>query len=217
MTRTIFPMAVADMSAFARSLRQQIVALDHKPSHLEILNLLSRAGGFRNYQHFRAEAKAADPVGTPEPVADRLLPLPDTHPDIQPDEKRVMHTLRVFDRAGQITRWPGKRSQQQLCLWYLWSKIPRGRSFSEREIGEFLSALHLFGDPALLRRDLFDLGLVTRNRDGSNYRRVERRPPPELGLLTRQIGTEPQRAPGVGPAQGNSRRQAAATIAGNPA
>ncbi|AYD00831.1 DUF2087 domain-containing protein [Neorhizobium sp. NCHU2750] len=221
MTRTIFPMAVADMSAFARSLRQQIATLDHKPSHLEMLNLLSRAGGFRNYQHFRAEAEATGPVGTPEAVADRLPPLPDMpadmQPDMQPDEKRVMHTLRVFDRAGRITRWPGKRSQQQLCMWYLWSKIPRGRSFSEREIGDFLNTLHLFGDPALLRRDLFDLGLVTRNRDGSNYRRVERRPPPELGLLTRRIGTEPQRAPGVGTARVSGRRQTAVIVTGNPA
>jgi hypothetical protein len=38
-----------------------------------------------------------------------------------------------------------------------------------------------------LRRDLFDLGLVTRKRDGSDYRRVERKPPPELRLLLSKI------------------------------
>jgi hypothetical protein len=98
-----------------------------------------------------------------------------------------MRTLRVFDRSGRIVRWPGKRSQQEICLWFLWSKIPPQRSFSEREISEFLNGLHLFEDPALLRRDLFDLGLVTRKRDGSDYRRVERKPPPELGLLLRRV------------------------------
>jgi hypothetical protein len=187
MPRTIFPMAVSDMSAFAKSLRDQIDRLDHKPSHVEMLNLLSRAAGFRNYQHFRAEADSADPVGVPHVSSE---------PEPQADERRVMHTLRVFDRDGRITRWPGKRAQQQLCLWYLWSKIPRGKTFSEREIGTFLTGLHLFEDAALLRRDLFDLGLVTRKRDGSDYRRIEKKPPPELGLLLRKLATPPVKATG---------------------
>jgi hypothetical protein len=172
-------MAVSDMSAFAKSLRCEIDRLDHKPSHLEMLNLLSRAAGFRNYQHFRATSKTSDLVESSDILAE---------PGAQPDEARVMRTLRVFDAEGRIVRWPSKRSQQELCLWYLWSKIPRGRVFGEREIGEFLNRLHRFEDPALLRRDLFDLGLVSRNRDGSDYRRIERKPPPELILLSRRIG-----------------------------
>lgn len=179
MPRSIFPMAIADISAFAKSMREQIDRLDHKPGHLEMLNLLSRAAGFTNYQHFRSAAKTTsvienwNVVGEPEPVA---------------DEKRVLHTLRVFDREGRITRWPGKRSQQELCLWYIWSKIPRAKTFTEREISEFLNTLHLFGDAALLRRDLVDLALMQRKRDGSDYRRIEKKPPPELRLLTLRIG-----------------------------
>lgn len=186
MPRTIFPMAVSDMSAFAKSLRDQIDRLDHKPTHVEMLNLLSRAAGFRNYQHFRATADSADPVEMIHTTAE---------PEPQANERRVMHTLRVFDRDGRIIRWPGKRSQQELCLWFLWSKIPGGRMFSEREISESLNELHLFEDAALLRRDLFDLGLVTRNRDGSDYRRIEKKPPPELGLLLRKVATLPVKIP----------------------
>jgi hypothetical protein len=185
MPRTIFPIAVSDISAFAKSLRDQIDRLDHKPSHVEMLNLLSRSAGFRNYQHFRATAPPAAPISSFDPVAE---------PERQPDERRVMHTLRVFDRDGNITRWPGKRSQQQLCLWCLWSKIPRGQSFTERQISAFLDTLHLFGDAALLRRDLFDLGLVTRNRDGSDYRRVERKPPPEMRSLLSRLGQQARKA-----------------------
>lgn len=187
MPRTIFPMAVSDMSAFAKSLRDQLEKLDHKPSHVEMLNLLSRAAGFRNYQHFRATTESADPADIAH-VATEAEP--------QPDERRVMHTLRVFDREGCITRWPGKRAQQQLCLWYLWSKIPRAKIFSEREISAFLNGLHLFEDAALLRRDLFDLGLVTRKRDGSDYRRIEKKPPPELGLLLRKLEFSPVKTAG---------------------
>ena len=202
MPRTIFPMAVSDVSAFAKSLRDQIDRLEHKPSHVEMLNLLSRAAGFRNYQHFRATADSNEPV--------EIFHVPDK-PEPQADERRVMHTLRVFDRERRITRWPGKRAQQQLCLWYLWSKIPRGKSFSEREISTFLNGLHLFEDAALLRRDLFDFGLVTRKRDGSDYRRVERKPPPELGLLLRRVGNSAVKAPT------RNRQAAGLPLTANPA
>ena len=185
MTRTIFPMEVADISAFARSLREQIGKLDHKPSHVEMLNLLSRAGGYRNFQHFRSTIKTAETL--------REWRLESEAPPAA-DEARVKKTLRVFDTDGRILRWPGRRSQQELCLWFLWSKIPSGRRFSEREIGAFLHALHLFGDPALLRRDLVDLGLMRRNRDGSDYRRVEREPPPELQLLLQLLEEDRRKA-----------------------
>lgn len=179
MSRSIFSMEIADISAFAKSVREQIGKLDHAPSHVETLNLLSRAAGFRNYQHFRSVSKTADVLETWNVAAEPQ--------EAGPDEARVLKTLRVFDRTGQIVRWPTKRSQQELCLWFLWSKIPRGRTFSEREISEFLNGLHLFGDAALLRRDLFDLGLVQRKRDGSDYRRIEKKPPPELRFLLQRL------------------------------
>ncbi len=179
MPRSIFPMAIADLSAFAKSIRNEIDKLDHKPSHLEMLNLLSRAAGYRNYQHFRAAGKTEEVLQNWNVAAE---------PEPMPDEKRVLHTLRVFDRDGKLIRWPGKRSQQELCLWFLWSKIPRGRSFTEREISEFLNGLHHFGDAALLRRDMVDLALMQRKRDGSDYRRIEKKPPPELKLLLSRIG-----------------------------
>jgi Uncharacterized protein conserved in bacteria len=190
MPRSILPIEIADLSVFAKQLRAQITALDHAPSHLEMLNLLAKAGGYRNYQHLRAEqsASATPTPETTEPVVAQSAPVP------VPDETRVMRTLRVFDSDGRIVRWPGKRSQQELCLWFLWSKIPANRSFTEREIGEFLNTLHLFGDAALLRRDLFDLGLVQRKRDGSDYRRVERKPPAELSLLLSRLGAVKARA-----------------------
>ncbi|MCC2609744.1 DUF2087 domain-containing protein [Neorhizobium petrolearium] len=178
MSRSIFPMEIADLSAFAKSVREQIGRLDHKPSHVETLNLLSRAAGFRNYQHFRSVSKTSDVLDSWNIAA---------APEPGPDEARVLKTIRVFDAQGRIVRWPGKRSQQELCLWFLWSKIPRGRTFTEREISEFLNTLHLFGDAALLRRDLFDLGLVTRKRDGSDYRRIEKKPVPELKLLLQRV------------------------------
>ena len=57
---------------------------------------------------------------------------------------------------------------------------------TEKQVNAQLEATHLFGDHALLRRELVDGGWLTRKRDGSDYRRIEREPPPEaLALLQR--------------------------------
>ncbi len=49
---------VADISALARSLRDGLGKLERMPGHVELLNLLARAAGFRNFQHYRADAAA---------------------------------------------------------------------------------------------------------------------------------------------------------------
>ena len=185
MTRSIFPMEIADLSAFAKSLRKQIESLADKPSHVDMLNLLTRAAGYRNYQHFRSVAHSA------EVLKDWSLKL---DPQPLPDEDRVLKASRHFDGNGRLIRWPGRRGLQELCLWFLWSKLPSNTELTEREISDLLSRLHLFGDAALLRRELFDFGLVHRTRDGRQYLRIEKKPPAELGLLLRRIEAEAETA-----------------------
>ncbi|MCZ7853162.1 DUF2087 domain-containing protein [Agrobacterium salinitolerans] len=177
MPRSILSIDIADLSTFAKSVREQIGRLDRKPSHVEMLNLLSRAAGFRNFQHLRASRNPSAESGQSRP---EMLSAA--------NEGRVLKTVRVFDAAGRMMQWPARRSHQELCLWYLWAKIPAGQSFSEREFNSFLDSLHLFGDAAMLRRDMVGLRLIRRNRDGSDYRRVEQKPPLELPLLLRTLG-----------------------------
>lgn len=173
MSRTAFPLEVADLSAFAKSVRQQLDTLGHVPGHVEMLNLLCRAAGYRNYQHFRAGAAADEP--------------PDQLP--RPDLDRVEKVSRHFDADGIMLRWPSKASHAELCLWVLWSRLPAGAVFTEREISEMLAAWHSFGDHALLRRGMADARLVSRTVDGREYRRIEQRPPADLGALLKRIGT----------------------------
>ena len=54
MPRTFLPFAVDDISALARSLRDQLAARTEPPGHVEMLNMLARAAGDRNFQQFRA-------------------------------------------------------------------------------------------------------------------------------------------------------------------
>jgi len=168
MPRTSLPFAVADLSALTRSLRSQLSELGRTPGHLELLNMLARAAGFGNYQHFRAKMDARSRLSRSK----QSMPKAET--------ERIEKTARQFDAAGRLLRWPGKSAIAELCLWVLWSRIPKGEVFDERQISALLDRWHVFRDHALLRRALYDFKLVDRTVDGREYRRLEAEPPKEL-------------------------------------
>jgi hypothetical protein len=175
MSRTALPFHADDISAVARHLRQALAEREAPPSHVELLNILSRAAGYRNFQHFRADgvakARLAEEPPAPEPV----------------DHVRVLRLARQFDAHGRLMRWPTRRAQQEPCIWVLWSRLPPNRTLREQEINELLNDEHTFGDYALLRRELCNLALLWRPADGSAYRRVERKPPIEVRTLIRHL------------------------------
>ncbi len=135
--------------------------------------MLARATGHRNFQHFRARGGH--------------LPPEDPSPHVPTDPVSVLRAARYFDPQGRLRTWPARRSIQDLCLWVLWSKIPARRSFDERQVSTLLTALHLFGDPAILRRTMCHIGLMTRSHDGRDYRRIERAPSPDGAALIRHL------------------------------
>jgi hypothetical protein len=174
MSRQELPFVTSDISALARSLRRQLAATGQMPGHVELLNMLVRATGHRNFQHFRAAASARERLSQTEEVA-------------QVDHLLVERTARHFDAEGRLIRWPAKPSQAELCLWVLWAGIPADRDFTERDVNEWLNSRHLFGDYALLRRALCSFGLVYRTNDGRVYRRIERQPPADALALIRHV------------------------------
>ncbi|MER2607324.1 MAG: DUF2087 domain-containing protein [Siculibacillus sp.] len=176
MSRTPVPFAVEDLSAFARALAGQLADHDGRPGHVELLNMLARAGNFRNYQHFRAQAEALDRLATP------AAPVPPI------DTIRLARIARYFDAEGRLIRWPGKASHRPDCLWVMWSRLPARAVMHEREVNRRLTDEHLFADHALLRRELVDGGLMWRTDDGREYRRLEKSPPPEALALIRLLG-----------------------------
>ena len=179
MSRELFPFCVDDIAALAKSLRGCLAErAGAAPGHVEMLNILAKAAGWHNFQHYRANVLAREQLSQPRP-----LPQPQTPVDFV----RLRRLLRHFDASGRLIRWPAKHSEQQPCLWLLWSRLPGRQVMNEREVGERLQACHSFGDVALLRRRLCDAGLMTRTPDCREYRRVEGRPSP-LGLaLIRQL------------------------------
>ena len=187
MSRTPLPYGVDDVSALARALAGELSthaeAHAAPPGHQELLNMLARAAEYRNWQHFKAQSEAlAD-------LAARVAPTP---PPV--DLKRLAKIAGYFDDRGRLTRWPGKANHRVDCLWAMWSRLPARTSMHEREVNERLGAEHLFGDHALLRRELVDGGWMRRTQDGRDYRRLERSPPPEAEQLIRLLGERARRA-----------------------
>lgn len=175
MSRQTIPLVADDLSRFTRALAQQLGGAPAPLGHLSLMNMLARAAGFRNVQHLRAAHLARSRLDA--------LPRPETI-----DHRVVERALFQFDAAGRLARWPSRRPVQELCLWALWARLPAARTLDERAVSVLLRREHLFEDPAILRRSLAGMGLVERSRDGSAYRRQERRPPAEARELIRILG-----------------------------
>ena len=104
MTKSVFPFYASDISELARSLHSQLASCDHTPGHVELLNMLARGVGSRNFQHFRAKMVAEK----------RLMRPAETQAAI--DYVELQRLSRYFDANGRWIRWPTKFSHRDPCL-----------------------------------------------------------------------------------------------------
>ena len=145
MTREALPFTVPDLSQFARtlgrSLKERHSIKPEPPGHVELLNLLARASGYRNVQSLRVAASRLPP---PAPSADEVVPAPSL-------SAAARKALTQFDARGRLARWPHKFSVQRLAMWVLWTLFDAKRVYSEREVNEILKAWHTYGDHVTLR------------------------------------------------------------------
>ncbi len=183
MPKTLFPFHSPDISALAKSLslglHTRAETKPTPPTHLEMLNLLARATGARNFQAWRVQAETDVPVPT--------TPLD------PPLSAQLEKALRVFDEQARMTRWPVARPIQRLCTWYMWSKFEKRRSYAEREVNALLSPWTTFQAHVTMRRELINDGLMTREIDGSNYQRVHLVPPPEVQQFLKALSAQAQK------------------------
>lgn len=170
--REIVSLTVTDLSSFTKALRRELAEQAERPGHLALMNIIARAAGYQNLQHLRSTS-----VNTPP-----APPVPSF------DMAQVLAVQRFFDAAGRLARWPAKTGLQRLAVRALWAKLPARQSMSERQFSAVLDQLHGFGDAALLRRTMVELGLVTRSADCRDYQRVEAAPTPEARALIDWLG-----------------------------
>lgn len=170
MPREPIPFATADLSAFARALARALAARppDAPPTHVEMLNLIARAGGHRNLQALRASLRAP---AAPLAAEDRTPPAPLSEP--------ARKALRLFDSRGRLVQWPGRYGVQRLAMWILWTRFEPKRVYTEKEVNAVLRAAHTFGDHVTLRRELVNHRLLARTSDCAEYRKLAARPDPD--------------------------------------
>lgn len=180
MPRNLVPFSILDLSTFAKNIRRELaIRPGTLPTHLELLNILARANGSRNYQHMRAEAVKSQKID--QSSSSDLV-----------SSKTVERCIRFFDSAGIFKAWPARTSLQNLCLWVLWARIPDNQIFNEREISQYLDKLHTFGDAATLRRTLCSLGLMSRSKDGSTYQKQDKELPADARTLIGVLDVAPR-------------------------
>jgi len=128
MTRLLVPLSTPDVSAFTKTLKS---FLDERhadgkapPSHVELLNLLARAAGMRNFATLKKVVQAAPP-------SDKVQPTRTTSENnesvkgvnLASISATVRKALIQFDDAGRLVRLPNKLSVQQMTMWALRTKF----------------------------------------------------------------------------------------------
>lgn len=81
-----------------------------------------------------------------------------------------------MDDQGRLINWPSgrkRKKEQGMALAYLIEKFEKGQSYREREVNDLLNQWTTIGDPALLRRELYEAKMLDREKNGSRYWRVE--------------------------------------------
>lgn len=192
MTKEVFSIHIADVSAFARqlgrALQERHAERPLPPGHTELLNLIARTQGQRNWQALRVALRAAP---HPEPAATRAVepPVASASPTSSPRagsdtlSATARRALGQFDELGRLRRWPARYSVQRLVMWVLWTRFDAKRSYTEPEVNAVLKSAHLFGDHVTLRRELINHRLMSRRSDGSDYRKLPLRPDDEARAL----------------------------------
>lgn len=181
MTRLLVPLATPDVSAFTKTLKSSLderhAAGKPLPSHVELLNLLARAAGLRNFATLKASTLAAAPRAAP--VSPAAVPGGSAL-DLSTLSATVRKALIQFDEAGRLVRLPNKLSVQQMAMWALWTQFAARRKYTEKEVNAILNAHHTFGDQATLRRELINMKLLGRKSDCSEYWKEAHRPTLEV-------------------------------------
>lgn len=81
-----------------------------------------------------------------------------------------------LDGKGRLTVYPAKRKMKLYSLIYLSKKFEQGRVYTEKEVNELLNEWHTFGDPATLRRELYNHRFLNRDSYGREYTLEETQP-----------------------------------------
>jgi len=74
-----------------------------------------------------------------------------------------------LDSEKKLVSFPAKRKMKLYALLYLSTKFNQNTIYTEIELNDILNQWHTFGDPATLRRELYNLRFINRDPSGKFY------------------------------------------------
>ena len=78
--------------------------------------------------------------------------------------------IKAFlDEQGRLKALPSKRKKALAAVYYTGSKLEAGREYTESEINDVIDDWTAYHDPATLRRERYNCGLLNRTADGRKY------------------------------------------------
>ena len=78
-----------------------------------------------------------------------------------------------YDSQGRLSQYPTKRPMRMIALTKIADCFEFERNYTEKEVNEIIKQNISFSDIELVRREMFQLKLIGRLRDGSAYWREE--------------------------------------------
>src|SRR5687767_3674222 len=111
MTRLLVPFATPDVSALAKTLKgflhERHDAGKPPPTHVELLNLLARSAGLRNFATLKARALAT-PIPLPADLRAQDAAPANAAVDLKALSPTARKTLLQFDESRRLVRLPHK-------------------------------------------------------------------------------------------------------------
>ena len=121
MTKEVFPFGVPDISALAKHIKKEIDD-NQTPSHLEVLNILARGAGFKNFQYMCIYAHITLSI-------DKVL-------------ENLEKIKNYFNKKSGITTIFSKLLLQNLVIHYIWERLEDYKKWCKIEINQKLNMLY---------------------------------------------------------------------------
>lgn len=77
--------------------------------------------------------------------------------------------VNFLDSSGRLIAFPAKRKMKLYALAYLADKFESEKAYTEKEVNALLEQWHTFGDPATLRRELYNNRFLNRDSRCTEY------------------------------------------------
>ncbi|MCI8360965.1 MAG: DUF2087 domain-containing protein [Clostridiales bacterium] len=89
-------------------------------------------------------------------------------------ENNMRELLPFMNENMQLVALPAKYKKKLKAYYYLANKLETGKQYTESEINALLNRWTTFGDPATLRREMYNKRLLNRTNDCRHYWKEEK-------------------------------------------